>query len=302
VVAIDLATPCEVFGHVRLSDSTKEYVVQVCAETPEVRCKAFGIRAPWTLEELARADTVILPGIDDLTAPIPDTIVAAIRAAYASGARIASICSGALILAATGLLDGKRATTHWLATDLLARRHPAVTVDHNVLFVDEGRVVTSAGASAGLDMCLHLLRRDHGHAVAAHAARLAVAPLEREGGQAQFIHHQEPASTASLAPVLDWMRENVSSRLTVDDIARHAATTPRTFARRFRDQTGTTPLQWLINARVRRAQELLETTPLPLDRIAEAVGFDGASALRQRFSQIVGVSPKTYRRSFGLRE
>ena len=222
------------------------------------------------------------------------------HAAYARGARIASICSGTFILAAAGLLDGRRATTHWLAAGLLAERHPAVAVDPGVLFVDEGRIVTAAGASAGLDMCLHLLRRDHGHAVAAHAARLAVAPLDREGGQAQFIHHEAPGSAANLAGLLDWMRENAHRRLTVDELARQAAASPRTFARRFREQTGTTPLQWLITARVRRAQELLETTRLSIEEIAAAAGFEGAAALRDRFRCTVGVSPKAYRRSFGV--
>ncbi len=286
----------------RLADPTQEYQVQVCGETPEVRARSFSIRVPYTLDDLAHADTVIAPGTDDPAAAVPDAVVAAIRSAYTNGARVVSICSGALILAAAGLLDGKRATTHWRAADLLARRYPAVTVDPDVLFVDEGRIVTSAGMSAGLDMCFHLLRRDHGHAVAAEAARLAVAPLDREGGQAQFIRHEEPGSAMSLAPVLDWMRENAHRPLSIDALAFYAATSPRTFARRFREQTGTTPLQWLITARVRRAQELLETTRLSLDEIATTAGFDGAPALRDRFRQTVGISPKAYRRSLGIPE
>ena len=300
VVPFDLSIPCEVFGCVRFADVTREYRVQVCGEAAEVRTREFNIRAPWTLDDLARADTVIVPGIDDPAAPAPDATLAAIRAAWANGARVASICSGAFVLAAAGLLDGRRATTHWLAADLLAKLYPAVTVDPGVLFVDEGRVLTSAGSSAGLDMCLHLLRRDHGHAVAAQAARLAVAPLDREGGQAQFIRYEPPGSSASLAPLLDWMSANAHRPLTVDDLARQAATSPRTLARRFREQTGTTPLQWLIAARVRRAQELLETTSLSIDRIAGAAGFEGAAALRDRFRHTLGVSPKAYRRSLGM--
>lgn len=300
VIPFDLAIPCEVFGRVRLPRADDEYDVRVCGEAPEIRARGFGIRAPWTLDDLATADTVVVPGIEDPTQPVPDAVVAAIRTAHANGARIASICSGTFLLAAAGLLDGRRATTHWLAAGLLARRYPAVTVDPGVLFVDEGRVVTSAGASAGLDMCLHLLRRDHGHAVAAHAARLAVAPLDREGGQAQFIRHEAPGSAASLAPLLDWMRANAHRPLPVDELARQAGASPRTFARRFREQTGTTPLQWLITARVRRAQELLETTRLSIEEIAAAAGFDGAAALRDRFRSTVGVSPKAYRRSFGV--
>ena len=299
VVPFDLAIPCEVFGRVRLPDPAHEYEVRVCGEAAEVRARGFGIRAPWTLDGLADADTVVVPGVEGLNAPVPDAAISALRSAYANGARVASICTGSFVLAAAGLLDGRRATTHWLAAGLLARRYPAVTVDPGVLFVDEGRVVTSAGASAGLDMCLHLLRRDHGHAVAAHAARLAVAPLGREGGQAQFIRHESPGSAASLAPLLDWMRENAHRPLSVEDLARQAAASPRTLARRFREQTGTTPLQWLITARVRRAQELLETTRLSLEEVAAAAGFDGAAALRDRFSRTVGVSPQAYRRSLG---
>ncbi|MBV9750173.1 MAG: AraC family transcriptional regulator [Acetobacteraceae bacterium] len=299
VIPFDLAMPCDVFGRVRLPDARDEYDVRVCGEAAEVRARGFGIRTPWTLDDLARADTVIVPGVEDPTLPVPDAIVAALHAAYARGARAASICTGTFILAAAGLLDGRRATTHWLAAGLLARRYPAVAVDPDVLFVDEGRIVTSAGASAGLDMCLHLLRRDHGHAVAAQAARLAVAPLDREGGQAQFIRHEAPGLAACLAALLDWMRENAHRPLSVDELARQAATSPRTFARRFREQTGTTPLQWLITARVRRAQELLETTHLSLDEIAAAAEFDGAAALRDRFRRTVGVSPKAYRRSLG---
>ena len=300
VIPFDLSIPCEVFGRVRLPNPGQEYDVRVCGEAAEVHARGFGIRAPWTLDDLAIADTVVVPGIEDPTLPVSDIIIAAVRTAYARGARIASICSGTFILAAAGLLDGRRATTHWLAAGLLARRYPAVTVDPGVLFVDEGRIVTAAAASAGLDMCLHLLRRDHGHAVAAHAARLAVAPLDREGEQAQFIRHEAPGSAASLAGLLDWMRENAHWSLTVDELARQAATSPRTFARRFREQTGTTPLQWLITARVRRAQELLETTRPSIEEVGSAAGFDGAAALRDRFGCTVGVSPKAYRRSLGM--
>ncbi|HEU4538663.1 MAG TPA: DJ-1/PfpI family protein, partial [Polyangiaceae bacterium] len=203
VVPFDLSIACAVFGHVRLPHGDG-YGVRVCGEAPEVRAGAFNLRAPWGLEHVAGAHTVIVPGVSDPTLPVPEPVVEAIRRAAGAGARVASICSGAFVLAATGLLDGQRATTHWLVAALLAARYPAVTVDPDVLFVDNGRFVTSAGASAGLDMCLHLVRRDHGQAAAARAARLAVAPLERAGGQAQFIHHEAPASSASLAPLLDW--------------------------------------------------------------------------------------------------
>jgi len=299
VVPFDLAIPCEVFGRVRLADGRAPYRVKVCGEAPEVRAGVFGIRAPWGLDAVAGAATVVLPGVDDVVLPVPDAVVDAVRAAAANGARIASICSGTFALAATGLLDGRRATTHWLAAPLLARRYPAVEVDASVLFVDHGSIVTSAGSSAGLDMCLHLVRRDHGQAVAAEAARMAVAPLVREGGQAQFIRHEPPRARDGLAPLLEWMAANAHRPLGLSEIARRAATSPRTLARRFRRETGTTPLQWLIGARVRRAQELLETSALSVERIAAEAGFDSPSSLREHFGRIVRVSPKEYRRGFG---
>ncbi len=297
VIPFDLSIPCEVFGRVRLADGNG-YRVRVCGEAPEVRAGAFSIRASWTLDHLARADTIILPGIEDPTLPVPEPVIDAILAAAGRGARVASICSGAFILASTGLLDGQRATTHWLAAANLAERYPAVIVDPDVLFIDNGQVLTSAGASAGMDLCLHMLRRDHGQAVAAQAARLAVAPLDREGGQAQYIRREAPGSHADLAPLLEWMRNNASRPLTLEQIAAKAATSCRTLNRRFKEQTGTTPLQWLLDLRVRNAQQLLETTSLTVNEVATRVGFDIPSNFRQRFRRTVGVSPKSYRQTF----
>ena len=208
------------------------------------------------------------------------------------------------MFAATGLLDGLRATTHWIAAGDLAAMYPKVTVDANVLYVDNGQFLTSAGAAAGLDMCLHMIRRDHGSAVAAHAARMAVMPLEREGGQAQFIvHAQQPAPAGTtLEPVLHWLEDHCDRDLTLDEIAAHAGMSARTLNRRFREQTGTTPLQWLHRARVRRAQHLLETTAYPVERIATQVGFGSPTAFRERFRRVVGTSPLGYRRAFRSKE
>ncbi|MBR0643882.1 GlxA family transcriptional regulator [Plastoroseomonas hellenica] len=297
-VPSDLAIPCDVFGRLQAPDGTPAYRVTVCGEAEEVRTGAFALRAASGLDRFDEAETVIIPGIEDPSRPIPPTVLAAIRSAWAKGARVASICSGAFVLAATGLLDGRRATTHWIGAAELARRFPAIAVDPGVLFVDEGRIVTSAGASAGLDMCLHLIRRDHGQAVAAQAARLAVAPLDREGGQAQYIRHEPPGSAASLAPLLDWMRENAHRPLDVETLAARAGVSRRSFARRFREQTGTTPLQWLLRMRVLLAQALLETTPNSIDDIAMATGFEAAVTFRARFRRFVGVSPSAYRRRF----
>jgi transcriptional regulator GlxA family with amidase domain len=221
-----------------------------------------------------------------------------VRAA-AAGCRIASICTGAFVLAEAGLLDGRRATTHWRAAGELARRYPAVDVDPDVLFVDEGPVLTSAGAAAGLDLCLHMIRGDHGAAVAADAARDAVMPLERAGGQSQFIAREPPAAGgSSLAPVLAWIEQHLDEDLEVDDIARVAMMSTRTLSRQFRRQTGTTPLQWLLRARVRSAQELLETTDQPVDRVARRAGFASSATFRERFRRVVGVTPQRYRETF----
>ncbi|RCG30296.1 helix-turn-helix domain-containing protein [Sphaerisporangium album] len=299
VVAFDLATPVEVFGRTRLPDGRAGYRVRVCGAGASVDAGVFALRAPWGLEALEDADTIILPGRTENVA-VPGEVLDALRRAAARGTRIASICSGAFILAATGLLDGLRATTHWAAAARLAERHPEIDVDPNVLYVDNGQFLTSAGAAAGLDLCLHLIRRDHGSAVAADAARLSVMPLEREGGQAQFIVHDLPPTPRGsvLEPVLDWMEDNCAKDLTLEDIAAHAGMSTRTLNRRFREQTGTTPLQWLLRTRVRRAQHLLEATSHPVDRIAAQVGFGSPTAFRDRFKRVVGTTPNSYRAAF----
>jgi transcriptional regulator GlxA family with amidase domain len=299
VIAFDLATPIEVFARTRLPDGRSGYRVIICAPTEEVDAGVFTLRAPWRLDMLAEADTIILPGLSDPLKPIPPDVLLALRQAAAQGTRLASICVGAFTLAATGLLDGLRATTHWVAAAELARRHPNVQVDPNVLFVDNGQLLTSAGAAAGLDLCLHMIRRDYGAAVAADVARTSVMPLEREGGQAQFIVHAPPTPDgATLEPLLRWMEAHAHENLTLNQIAQQAMLSTRTLNRRFREQTGSTPLQWLHRARLRQAQALLETTDHPIERIARQVGFGSPTAFRDCFRQIIGTSPQTYRRAF----
>jgi transcriptional regulator GlxA family with amidase domain len=222
-----------------------------------------------------------------------------LRAAAQRGARIASICTGAFVLAAAGLLDGKRATTHWRAARELAELHPKVVVDPNVLFVDTGQFLTSAGAAAGIDLCLHMIRRDYGAAAAAGAARLAVVPLERDGGQAQYITHEPAATNTTIEPVLRWMESHLERGLTLHEIAAQAHTSVRTLNRRFRQQLGTTPLTWMSRARVRRGQALLESTDHTIEEIATQIGFETAATLRLHFRRIVGVSPTRYRRALG---
>lgn len=300
VIPFDLSTPIEAFGRTRLPDGRPGYRIRVCAETPEVDAGSFALRAPWGLEGLRGADTIVVAGTADPTAPLSAEVRDALRAAAADGTRIASICTGTFPLAATGLLDGLRATTHWIAAGLLAQAHPAIEVDPDVLYVDNGQILTSAGAAAGLDLCLHMIRRDYGSAVAADAARLSVMPLEREGGQAQFIvHDYAPTPRGSaLEPLLTWLQDNLGSELTLADIAARAGTSTRTLMRRFREQTGSTPLQWLHRARIRQAQHLLETTAQSVERIGAQVGFGSATAFRDRFKRTTGVSPHAYRRSF----
>lgn len=298
VVPFDLATPCEVFGRARLGGAAA-YQVRVCSDGGPVDAGFFGLDAPWRLASLRRADTVIVPGLVDLGIETPPAILRALRAAAARGARLASICTGAFVLARAGLLDGLSATTHWLAAAELARRHPAVEVDPDVLYIDNGAVLTSAGAAAGLDLCLHMVRRDHGARVAADVARISVMPLERAGGQAQFIVHSEPdPDGGSLEPLLRWLERNAHRSLVLEDIAERAAMSTRTLNRRFREQTGTTPLQWLLRARARRAQRLLETTGHSIEEVATRSGFGSAAAFRARFRAVVGTTPRAYRAAF----
>ncbi|MFI9504599.1 GlxA family transcriptional regulator [Nocardia sp. NPDC052566] len=304
VVPFDLATPIEVFTRTRSADGRAPYRVQICSGTSTVDAGTFTMQAPWGLEALAEADTIIVPGIADIDPPIPAEVIDALRDAAARGTRIASICSGAFVLAAAGLLDGLRATTHWLAAAQLAQRYPAIEVDPNVLYIDNGQLLTSAGAAAGMDLCLHLIRRDHGSAVAADAARLSVMPLEREGGQAQFIVNDPPPAPRGsiLEPLLLWMADNAAQDLTLDDLAAKAGMSSRTLNRRFREHTGTTPVQWLHRTRVRKAQHLLESTTHPVDFIASQVGFGSPTAFRDRFKRIVGTTPQSYRVAFRATE
>lgn len=300
VVLADMAAPIEVFGRARLADGSRPYRVQVCAASSQLASDTVALIAPHGLDALRGADTIVVPGCSEQAGPPGQDVLDALRAAAAAGARIASICAGAFTLAAAGLLDGLSATTHWAAADRLAGMFPLVDVRPDVLYVDNGQILTSAGAAAGLDLCLHIIRRDFGSAVAADAARLSVVPLEREGGQAQFIvHTQPPVPRGSLLePVLSWIEDNLDRDLGLAEMSARSGLSERTFSRRFREQTGTTPVQWLLRARVRRAQFLLETTDHGVERIAAQAGFGSPTAFRERFKRVVGVTPKSYRSSF----
>jgi transcriptional regulator GlxA family with amidase domain len=308
VVAFDLAIPCQVFGLAQLADGSPCYQIRVCGPrsvtvTSGVQPQ-FRMSPPWPLDHAAHADTVVVPGLADINL-IPSAKVAAmLRAAVSRGARVASVCTGAFVLAAAGLLDGRRATTHWEGAADLARRYPHIDVDPAVLYVDnDGLVLTSAGLAAGLDMCLHMVSCDYGAAVAAAAARRVVVPLIRDGGQAQFIEYTTPAQAGpSLSDTLGWMQANLHHPLTLEDIARHAATSVRSLTRHFRDQVGMTPTQQLLLLRIQRAKQLLETTDLPIERLSGQAGFGSAVALRQQFTRRVGISPHRYRTAFRAQE
>jgi transcriptional regulator GlxA family with amidase domain len=295
VVAFDLAIPAQIFGR---EPDLYEWAVCAPEPGPVATENGFDVLVPHGLGALAEADTIVVPGIGDRAWPLPPVPVDALRAAAEGGARVASICTGAFVLAAAGLLDGRRATTHWRYAALLTREFPAVEVDPDVLYVDEGDVLSSAGVAAGIDLCLHIVRKDHGAEVANRIARRIVVAAHRDGGQAQFVERPLPAPDGGLAATRAWMEERLDEQLTVEDMARHAACSPRSFARRFRAETGTTPLQWLIGRRVAEAQRLLEGSELPVEQVASRAGFGTAAALRQHFGRALSTSPTAYRRAF----
>ncbi|HEY0799911.1 MAG TPA: helix-turn-helix domain-containing protein [Steroidobacteraceae bacterium] len=297
----DFAIPVEFFSRVELLDGRKPYEVRTCGLTGTVQSTRCSITVTHSMATLRHADTIIVAGVEDVAAPIPLTVISALQRAAARRCRIASICTGAFVLAAADLLDGRRATTHWKAAAELAHRYPDIEVDAGVLFVDHDHLLTSAGAAAGSDLCLHLIRKDYGATVAARSARLAVTPLERAGGQSQFIQHAIPIARGSLQPLQDWMSRNLDERLSMPELARRQSMSVRTLHRRFFQQTGVTPAQWLIQKRIRRAQELLEGTTLTIESIADKVGFPAVSTFRERFSSMVGTSPHRYRRLFQSR-
>ncbi|MDG9715461.1 helix-turn-helix domain-containing protein [Streptomyces sp. DH24] len=297
----ELAVAYEVFGSAPDAVTVPWYDVALCG-TGAVRVGRFRLESDRGLDGLRDADTVIVPAWADVDVAPPADLVDAVRVAHEAGARVASLCTGAFVLAAAGLLDGLRATTHWAHTDVLAARHPEVEVDPDVLYVDNGSVLTSAGKAAALDLCLHLVRRDHGSSVANAVARRLVVPPHRAGGQAQFVASPVPArDDHPLAELLPWVMERLDQPLTVEDLARRARMSSRNLGRHFRAATGTTPLRWLLDQRIRRAQELLENTDSSVDAIARATGMGTATTLRRHFNRTVGVPPDAYRRTFRTR-
>ncbi|MDT0443016.1 helix-turn-helix domain-containing protein [Streptomyces johnsoniae] len=297
----ELSVAYEVFDAAPAGAAVPWYDVAVCGSNA-VRVGRFRLEPDHALDRLRHAGTVIVPAWADVDEDPPADLVEAVRAAHEAGARVASLCTGAFVLAAAGLLDGKRATTHWAHTEALAARCPRAMVDPDVLYVDNGSVLTSAGKAAALDLCLHLVRLDHGAAVANAVARRLVVPPHRAGGQAQFVAAPVPTrDDHPLAALFPWVIKRLGRPLTVEDLARQARMSSRNLARHFHAATGTTPLRWLLTQRVRRAQELLETTTDSVDAIAAATGMGTATTLRRHFNRTVGVPPDTYRRTFRSR-
>ncbi|MFJ3203870.1 helix-turn-helix domain-containing protein [Streptomyces sp. NPDC086989] len=294
----ELSVAMEVFGSAPAAVTVPWYDLTVCG-TDTVRFGRFRLEPDHGLDRLRDADTVIVAGWADVDVDPPAELVEAVRAAHDAGARVASLCTGAFVLAAAGVLDGRRATTHWAHTDALAARYPAVEVDPDVLYVDNGSVFTSAGKAAALDLCLHLVRLDHGSSVANTVARRLVVPPHRSGGQAQFVSAPVPAQDDHpLTALFPWVIERLDQPLTVEDLARQARMSSRHLSRHFRAATGTTPLQWLLAQRIRHAQHLLEQTDDSIDAIADSTGMGTATTLRRHFNRTLGVPPDTYRRTF----
>ncbi|MCG7524343.1 helix-turn-helix domain-containing protein [Streptomyces sp. OfavH-34-F] len=298
----ELGVLCEVFGLDRSDDGlpVHDFAV-VSGEGPRLRTHAgFTIETPYGLDRLEEADLIAVPaGSRFGDREFPEEVLAALRTAVDRGARVLSVCSGAYLLGAAGLLDGRRCTTHWRHADDLARRFPAAAVEPDVLYVEDGPVTTSAGTAAGIDACLHLVRQAYGPAAANTIARRMVVPPHRDGGQAQYIERPLPRTRCdTVGDTLAWMERHLDREMTVEQLAAQAHMSPRTFARRFQQETGTTPYRWLLRQRVLLAQHLLETSEETMDTIAGRTGFGNAAALRHQFVRALGTTPQAYRRTF----
>jgi transcriptional regulator GlxA family with amidase domain len=300
LVAFDLTAATQVLIAASTADGTPLYEVTCCSEdgSPVATTSGFELVPRHGLEALARARTVVVPGYFAVLDRPPESVLKALREAGAGGARMLSVCTGAFALGYAGLLDGRRATTHWAHAGQLAELFPSVEVDPGALYVDEDKVMTSAGLSAGIDLALHVVRRDFGAAAGERVARRMVAAPHREGGQAQFIKRPPAEGSGSLEATRHWAAARLGEPIDVAAMARHASVSPRTFARRFREETGTTPLRWLLSQRVLEARRLLEESDLSIDEVAWHAGFGTAASLREHFRRATATTPTGYRRSF----
>ena len=300
VSMFELGVLCEVFGTERSDDPIlPRFDFALCAQVPgPVRVQpGLELQVRHGFERLAEADLIAVPAVQR-GVDYPPELLEALRAANARGARVLSVCTGAFLLGAAGLLDGRDCTTHWFYSDELAARFPQARVNPQVLYVDSDSVLTSAGTAAGIDACLYLIRQEFGERVANRLARRMVVPPHRDGGQQQYVDQPMPIEADTLTGTLEWMQAHLDTEMSVEDLARRAHLSPRTFARRFRAETGTTPHHWLTGQRVLAAQRLLEETEQPVEVVADLVGFGSASVLRHHFTRRVGTTPKDYRRTF----
>jgi transcriptional regulator GlxA family with amidase domain len=299
VAPFELGVVCEVFGVDRSTDGVPAFDFAVVTEHPGrvPTSLGFGLDVADGLERAATADLVAVPACAPFPVVTP-AVTRLLQQTLARGARVLSICSGAYVLGEAGLLDGRRCTTHWMHAADLARRNPGAVVDPDVLYVDDGAVVTSAGTAAGIDACLHLVRQAHGATVAARIARRMVVPPHRDGGQAQYVATPLPrAADDDVAALQEWALAHLDEDLSVERLARQALVSPRTLARRFAEACGTTPAAWVARQRLQRAQELLEATDLPVDAVAAEVGWGTGAVLRHHFGKL-GTTPLAYRRTF----
>lgn len=303
LVAFDLSAPAQAFGLAARPSGEPLYEFSTCSVGGEAvrTMSGFGITPEAGLGALRRAETVVVPAYAATLDPPPKPALAALRTTADRGARVLSVCAGAFALAHAGLLDGRRAATHWAWAGELARRFPAIEVDPDALYVDEGTVMTSAGLSAGIDLCLYAIRKDFGVAAGEQVARQMVAAPHREGGQAQFAQPAPAEAGGSLEATRRWAAERLEHPLDVAAMSAHAGVSPRTFARRFREETGTTPLQWLLARRVLEARRLLEESDLPVETVAWRCGFGTAASLRDHFRRTTATTPTAYRRAFSVR-
>jgi len=293
----------EVFALPRPELGARWYQFAVCAaeRTPLRALGGFTLAVPHSLRMLDRADTIIVPGWRDAHEPPPPALLDRLRAAHRRGARICSICSGVFVLAAAGLLDGRRATTHWRYAELLAKRYPAIDVAIDAIYVDEGPIVTSAGSAAGLDMMLHLVRRDHGARIANVVAQRLVIPPHRAGDQAQFVPRPLPDEAGRLARLMDWVRAHPAQPHTLGSLARRAAMSTRTLQREFQQATRLSPIEWLVRERVAVAKDLLSAGRASVTEVAERAGFGSEESFRRHFRRVAGLSPSLYRKQFAAR-
>ncbi|WP_328750406.1 helix-turn-helix domain-containing protein [Streptomyces sp. NBC_00285] len=298
----ELGVVCEVFGTDRSDDGLPVYDFAVAsAEGPRLDSRSgFSLHVEHGLERLESADLIAVPaGACYETRDFPPELLEALRSGVDRGARVLSVCSGVFVLAAAGLLDGRRSAVHWRHVDELTRAYPRLKVEPDVLYVDEDPVITSAGTAAGIDACLHIVRKEQGTEVANKIARRMVVPPHRDGGQAQYIERPLPRSKCdTVGEVLVWMEQHLDEEVTVEQLAERAHMSPRTFARRFQQETGTTPYRWILRQRVLLAQRMLEATDETVDAIAGRTGFGTAAALRHQFLRAVGTTPNSYRRTF----